>query len=115
MPTERIHRLSVAQYRGMLEAGILKSGDPVELLEGWLVEKMTKNPPHVIAQGLLEAAMHRMVPAGWHVKIECPLNLGRLYAPHPGLPGGVRRSGARGDGGGCGPGCRSVPWPSWTS
>ena len=25
---------------------VLKSGDPVELLEGWLVTKMSRNPPH---------------------------------------------------------------------
>jgi hypothetical protein len=47
VPTMPIMRLSVEQYHRMMEAGILWSGDPVELLEGWLVIKMSKNPRHV--------------------------------------------------------------------
>lgn len=31
------HRLTVQEYRKMLEAGIFHSGQPVELLEGLLV------------------------------------------------------------------------------
>ena len=49
VPTMPIMRLSVEQHDRMLEAGILWSGDPVELLEGWLVVKTSKNPPHVYA------------------------------------------------------------------
>ena len=50
VPTEPIWRLSVAQYHQMIQAGILTDDDPVELLEGWLVPKMPKNPPHRVAQ-----------------------------------------------------------------
>jgi hypothetical protein len=46
VPTEPIYRLSVAQYHAMGEHGILTEDDPVELLEGWLVQKMTKYRPH---------------------------------------------------------------------
>jgi len=73
VPTERIHRLSVAQYRGMLEAGILKSGDPVELLEGWLVEKTTKNPPHRIATRRVRVALEALVPSDWYVDAQEPI------------------------------------------
>lgn len=73
VPTEPIHRLSVAQYRGMLEAGILKSGDPVELLEGWLVQKMTKNPPHRIATRRVRVALEALAPHGWYVDAQEPI------------------------------------------
>jgi len=37
----------------MAEKGILEDDDPVELLEGIIVEKMPKNPPHRRQHGLL--------------------------------------------------------------
>lgn len=43
-----LRRISVLEYHEMIRAGILQSGDPVELLEGWLVEKMSKSPVHRI-------------------------------------------------------------------
>ncbi|MCM3905326.1 MAG: hypothetical protein ND866_26820, partial [Pyrinomonadaceae bacterium] len=39
-------RFSVEHYHAMIHAGILTEDDPVELLEGWLVTKMSKNPRH---------------------------------------------------------------------
>jgi Uma2 family endonuclease len=70
VPTEPIYRLSVAQYRAMAHAGILTEDDPVELLEGWLVRKMTKNPPHNVATGLVGDAIEARIPLGWHVAIQ---------------------------------------------
>lgn len=40
------YRLSVRQYHRMIQAGILGEDDPVELLEGQLVSKTPKGPPH---------------------------------------------------------------------
>ena len=40
IPTEPIWRITVDQYDEMIRAGILTADDPVELLEGWLVQKM---------------------------------------------------------------------------
>ena len=48
-PEEWFYRLTVEQYRAMARAGILTSDDRVELLEGWLVAKMTKHRPHVVS------------------------------------------------------------------
>ncbi|HEX8202348.1 MAG TPA: hypothetical protein VF590_17855, partial [Isosphaeraceae bacterium] len=45
--TGPIYRLSVPQYLDMVRAGILTEDDRVELLEGVLVTKMGKNPPHI--------------------------------------------------------------------
>ncbi|WP_228061654.1 hypothetical protein [[Phormidium] sp. LEGE 05292] len=46
IPSDMIWRLSVDRYHNMIKNGILTDEDPVELLEGWLVFKMPKNPPH---------------------------------------------------------------------
>lgn len=73
IPSEPIHRLTVAQYRAMARIGILTPDDHVELLEGWLVEKMTKNPPHRIATRRARVALERIVPQGWYVDTQEPI------------------------------------------
>jgi hypothetical protein len=40
------HQLSVAKYHKMIEAGILADDDRIELLEGYMVQRMPPNPPH---------------------------------------------------------------------
>jgi Uma2 family endonuclease len=72
---ERLYRLSVDQYHRMAEAGILGEDDPVELLEGLLVTKMTKNPPHIIATELLQQALTRVVPAGYFCSMQNPISM----------------------------------------
>ena len=73
VPTELIWRLSVDQYHAMIRAGILTTDDPVELLEGWLVAKMSKNPSHRNVTRLIRQALERLVPAGWYVDTQEPI------------------------------------------
>jgi Uma2 family endonuclease len=74
-PDDLIWRLSVEQYHEMIRAGILTSDDPVELLEGWLVCKMPKNPPHRIATRLAQKTLEGVVSAGWYVDSQEPITL----------------------------------------
>ncbi|MBX0326132.1 Uma2 family endonuclease [Oscillochloris sp. ZM17-4] len=73
VPDSPIWRLSIAQYHQMVQSGILTDDDPVELLEGWLVTKMPKNPPHRLATQLLREALAQLVPAGWYVDAQEPI------------------------------------------
>ncbi len=41
-----VYRFSVAQYQRMVEVGVLTATDKVELLEGYVVYKMPRDPPH---------------------------------------------------------------------
>lgn len=75
VPLDLIWRLSVAQYHQMIRSGILTDDDPVELLEGWLVLKMPKNPPHRAATRLMQDALARVVPVGWYVDAQEPITL----------------------------------------
>ena len=72
-PTVPIYRLSVAQYHAMAEHGILTEDDPVELLEGWLVRKVTKHRPHTLTTGLVRRALEGIVPGGWYVDSQEPV------------------------------------------
>jgi len=75
VPTEPIWQLTVGQYHEMVRAGILSEDDPVELLEGWLVTKMMKNPPHCAATELARKALEQALPQGLHVRTQEPVTL----------------------------------------
>ncbi|MBM4256161.1 MAG: Uma2 family endonuclease [Deltaproteobacteria bacterium] len=70
---ESIWRLSVDQYHAMIQAGILTDDDPVELLEGWLVTKMSKNPKHRVVTQLIREAIAQILPTGWYVDVQEPV------------------------------------------
>lgn len=81
---DRFYRLTLAQYRSMAEAGILGEHDRVVLLEGLLVNKMTKHQPHILATGLVQDCLGRAVPAGWFVEMQDPITIAESQsAPEP--------------------------------
>jgi Uma2 family endonuclease len=75
VPPVRIWRLSVEQYHEMIRSGILTDDDPVELLDGYLVPKMPKNPAHRAATRLLREALERILPEGWYADSQEPITL----------------------------------------
>jgi len=54
----------------MIEADIIDEDTPVELLEGWLVQKMGRNPPHDLATGQLQDLLPPLLPPGYFVRIQ---------------------------------------------
>jgi Uma2 family endonuclease len=77
VPNDYIWRLSVGQYHDMIRQGILMDGDPVELLEGWLVVKMTKKPPHCLSTSLSRENLERLIQSipDWFVNGQAPITL----------------------------------------
>ena len=75
IPNDLILRLSIEQYHAIIQAGILTDDDYVELLEGWLVVKMPKNPPHRATTRLVRTALENILPAGWYVDSQEPITL----------------------------------------
>lgn len=92
VPPVPILRLTVEQYHAMGEAGILGPEDRVELLEGWLVPKMNKKPPHAVTSELIYAVLARLLPAGWHARAQNPITL-TISEPEPDIV--VVRGGSR--------------------
>src|SRR5258706_13809024 len=76
VPTDPIWRLSIDQYHRMIQAGILTDDDAVELLEGWLIPKMPKNPRHRLSTQLTREALARLLPAGCYVGDQEPITTG---------------------------------------
>ncbi|MEG4312717.1 MULTISPECIES: Uma2 family endonuclease [unclassified Microcoleus] len=75
IPNDLIWRLSIEQYHAIIQAGILTDDDSVELLEGWLVFKMPKNPPHRATTRLVRTALENILPPGWYVDSQEPITL----------------------------------------
>jgi|SRR5579884_1059199 len=60
-----LRRLSVDEYLRLIEAGILANAEKLELLNGYMVEKVSRNPPHDLVLGLTEDAILALLPGGW--------------------------------------------------
>lgn len=73
IPHDSVYRLTVAQYHEMIDKDILTEDDPVELLEGWLITKMSKNPPHILVVGLTREALGKLVQGNWFVDSQEPI------------------------------------------
>lgn len=69
------YRLSVEQYEAMVASGEFKKEDRLELIEGSLVEKTTKGPNHSTGSEDCWRAIHAVLAAGWHVRIEKPIRI----------------------------------------
>jgi Uma2 family endonuclease len=83
-PLDRLARISVEKYEAMVAAGVLTKRDRVELIEGNLVRKMTKYPPHTVTTGLCLDAIQGTLPSGWHARQEGPVRIpGRDSEPEP--------------------------------
>ncbi len=81
----RRYRLSICQYEKMTAAGVISEDEPVELIEGLLVTKMSRNRPHIVAGKKGLKVLSRLLPAGWHVAKEDPIVTSDWSKPEPDL------------------------------
>lgn len=73
--TFHLGKLSVRQYHQMIAAGILPDGEPIELLEGYLVLKMSRGTPHDGALDALIGALGAVLPSPWYPRTQMALTL----------------------------------------
>ncbi|MBI4603061.1 MAG: Uma2 family endonuclease [Planctomycetes bacterium] len=81
-PPLPLRRFTVEEYHRMGKAGVLTEDDRVELLEGWIVPKMVRKPPHDAALVLIDEAIRRVLPRGWHNRIQSAITT-RDSEPEP--------------------------------
>lgn len=65
-----MRKFSVDEYHRMIQTGILTEDDPVELLEGWIVLKMPRNPPHYGVIEISEEILRGRLAPGWKVRVQ---------------------------------------------
>jgi hypothetical protein len=59
----------------MIATGVLTEDDRVELLEGWIVDKMPQHPAHAGTISILLAKLQAKLPKGWIVRVQSPITL----------------------------------------
>jgi Uma2 family endonuclease len=77
-----IYPLTVDQYHRMITEGILTAKDRVELIEGVLVQKMSRNPPHDEALARIMRRLVRLLPEEWTLRGQSAVTL-RRSEPEP--------------------------------
>jgi Uma2 family endonuclease len=71
LPTTRpLRRFSVAEYHRLIDAGVFRHDERFELLEGLIVVKMTRYPPHDGTISLVEEQLGLVLPRGWYCRIQ---------------------------------------------
>lgn len=73
VPIDALWRVSVTQYHAMIASGALTEDNPIELLQGWLVQKMPKNPKHSTVTRILRKLLGELIGKGWYVDSQEPL------------------------------------------
>ena len=68
--TTTLRTYSVQEYDHLIETGVIREDDRVELLEGYVVFKMPANPPHDTSITILFRRLDRMVSADWIVRCQ---------------------------------------------
>jgi Uma2 family endonuclease len=75
--------MSIERYEAMVDSGVFTKRDRLHLINGLLVVKMTKNPPHVVACDLTRAAIDGLSLAGWYTRVGDPVRLPPDSEPEP--------------------------------
>jgi Uma2 family endonuclease len=81
------------EYDRLIEIGVFRPGDPIELLGGDLVVAEPQSSPHYTAIGLAEDALRRAFGSGWLIRTQGPIALDDESEPEPDVavaPGSVR-------------------------
>ena len=83
-PPVPVRRFSVDEYHRLGELGILTADDRVELLEGWIVEKMNQKPAHGYVVAELDGWFQRNISAEYVVRCQLPITTAKSE-PEPDL------------------------------
>jgi Uma2 family endonuclease len=74
-PPLPLRRFTVDEYHRMIEDGFFAEDERFELLEGWIVAKMTRKPPHDAVIELIHETLRGMLPVGWHIRAQSAITM----------------------------------------
>jgi hypothetical protein len=68
-------RFNLDQYHQMIRTGVLDEDDAVELLDGWIVDQMARNPPHDFVVTRLHNLLFAILLTNWVLRQQCAATL----------------------------------------
>jgi Uma2 family endonuclease len=78
-----VHRITVDEYERIIRAGALEDPSRVELIDGYLADKMAKNPEHSYSATTVHEILAGRLPAGWASRKEEPVRIPAYNEPEP--------------------------------
>src|SRR5687768_12780278 len=82
IPGLAVRRFTVAEYHTLIDIGILKPGDPYELIDGWIIQTMTVHPPHAYSLTALIDAVKPLLSKDWVLRSQLPVTF-KTSEPEP--------------------------------
>jgi Uma2 family endonuclease len=79
----RAHRITVDEYERIILSGALKDPDRVELVNGYMVDKMAKSPQHGYSTRKAIDALAPIIGPGWTWRSEQPVRIPDYDEPEP--------------------------------
>jgi Uma2 family endonuclease len=78
-----MHRITVDEYERIIRSGALHDPDRVELIDGFMVDKMGKSAEHGFSTKRTIRAMEGRLPGGWTWRSEQPIRIPDYDEPEP--------------------------------
>ena len=79
-----LHRLTVEDFHRMIDAGVFRKDERVELIDGYLVQKMSHKPPHDGSLFALQDYIIKVLGIGWVCRVQSAITLSESE-PEPDL------------------------------
>jgi Uma2 family endonuclease len=83
MSLERTRRWTRTEYDRLIELGVFRPGEHLELLGGHLIVSEPQGSLHAAAVGLVEEALRACFGSGWAVRVQMPIALDDESEPEP--------------------------------
>jgi Uma2 family endonuclease len=77
------HRITMDEYDRIIEAGVLEDPGRVELIDGYMVDKISKNAAHRWTTKEVLKTLDGRLPAGWTSQKEDPVRIPDYDEPEP--------------------------------
>jgi Uma2 family endonuclease len=81
--TPPLHRITVDEYERIIASGALEDPSRVELIDGYMVDKMGKNADHRYTTKETLKALDSRLPPGWTSQKEEPVRILEYDEPEP--------------------------------
>ncbi len=75
-PGTAVRKFTIEEYHKLIDLGFFAANEKFELLEGWIVAKMSRNPPHDVAIDKSTDAIRDRLPREWRVRVQLAVTLG---------------------------------------